>query len=124
MKKSKVTNAASVTSDFVRGAVAAASVAGGYDASCTHDYRLEDCVLFKLNLRKAKPRRNAKKVRSPAEAWIAGFSVALAEAVRSGCAATTVRRIAAASGITLRTAKKAGVDAYDLKDLKRAEVDP
>ncbi len=41
---------------FITGAQAAASVANSY--TTTHPYRLDDCILSKLNIRKTKPRKN------------------------------------------------------------------
>jgi len=49
---------------FQVGAEAAAEIADGYNASTTHEHRLGDCILCKLNLTKRKkPRRNGKRIR-------------------------------------------------------------
>lgn len=59
------------------------------------------------------------------KAWIAGFSVALAEMHRrllGGNDSTGVCEVARNAGITISTAKAAGVDPYDLKELKKAGV--
>lgn len=45
-------------SEFERGARAAADVAAQYNATSSHPYRLDDCILGKLNLRQRVPRRN------------------------------------------------------------------
>lgn len=46
---------------FKRGAEAAAGIAASYDYLSTHSHRVSDCVLSKLNLRDAKPRKNRRK---------------------------------------------------------------
>src|SRR5580765_859387 len=110
---------------FQRGITAAADIAGTYDASSTHPYRLGDCILVKLNIRKRKPRRNRYAQRGEREAWLGGFAVALAEMHRrlvDGNDSTGVCEVARAAGLTLRAARDAGVDAFDLKELKRAGI--
>jgi predicted RNA-binding Zn-ribbon protein involved in translation (DUF1610 family) len=44
--------------DFIRGAKASAAVASTYNSSTSHPFRLEDCILGKLNLRERPPRKN------------------------------------------------------------------
>lgn len=48
---------------FRRGAAAAAGIASEmYDGCSTHEYRLDDCILSKMNLRNGKPRKNKRRV--------------------------------------------------------------
>ena len=110
------------SSEFRRGIYAAAELAGSYNASSTHPYRLDDCILAKLNVRRAKPRRNAQTQRSERESWMSGYAVALAEMHRRLADSTGVCEVALAAGLTLKAARAAGVSAFDLKDLKRAGV--
>ena len=49
------------------GATAAADVADQYNGATTHEYRLGDCVLGKMNIRKGKPRRNERRLLSHKE---------------------------------------------------------
>lgn len=50
-----------LTEDFIRGATAAADVASSYNADSAHPYRLDDCILAKLNIRKEPPRPNDRR---------------------------------------------------------------
>jgi hypothetical protein len=112
--------------DYVRGVEAAAGVIEQYNSSTTHPYRLDDCVLCKLNVTKrAKPRRNTTKLASPKDTWVQGFATALAEMHRrllGGNDSDGVRAVACEAGITLAIAKKAGVSSYDWRELRRAGV--
>jgi hypothetical protein len=115
----------SMRSAYRQGVLAAADVAATYNASTTHPHRLDDCILAKLNLRKQKPRANEQHLQNPEAAWAAGFAVALAEMHRrlvEGNDSTGVREVARAAGLTLKIARKIGVDARDVKELKRAGV--
>ena len=47
-----------ISIEFRRGAEAAAAMAEQYNAGSSHEYRLDDCILGKLNLRDGKPRKN------------------------------------------------------------------
>jgi hypothetical protein len=110
--------------EYLRGAKDAAAMAGEYDGSSTHPYRLEDCILGKLNIgRRAKPRKNPRKVQDPKDAWSCGFGLALAEVNRAFAQPTTVRDVARAAGFTgkegLQELKRVGLDSYDLKELKK-----
>jgi len=112
-------------SEFQRGVRAAADVAQSYDSTSTHPYRLDDCILAKLNVGRRKPRRNRKVQRNERDAWLSGFAVALAEMHRrllGGNDGASVRKVAQEAGLTLTSARSAGVSAYDLKELKRAGV--
>jgi ribose 5-phosphate isomerase RpiB len=112
-------------SDFQRGAIAAASVAETYDSTSTHPYRLGDCILSKLNIRKAKPRVNRSAPRNERDAWLSGFAVALAEIHRqllNGNNSTGICAAARGAGLTLASARAAGVSAFDLKELKKAGI--
>lgn len=90
--------------EFVRGAKAAASVAEQYNGATTHLYRLEDCILAKLNIGRRKPRRNRKALRSEQSSWLAGFAVALAEMHKLN-GGSHVREVARAAGLTLKPAR-------------------
>jgi len=115
--------------EFQRGAIMAASVADGYDATSTHPYRLGDCILSKLNIRKQKPRvnKNAPKHAplNESNSWLNGFAVALAEIHRQllhGNNSSGVCAAARAAGLTLASARAASVSDYDLKELKKAGI--
>lgn len=111
--------------EFQQGAVAAADLACGYNASSTHPYRLDDCILAKLNIRKQKPRRNPHAQRTEQDAWLAGFATALAEMHRrllNGNDSTGVRKVAQAAGLTIRAARAVGVSPFDLRELQRAGI--
>lgn len=108
--------------DYVRGAKAAASVAGDYDGCSTHEHRLEDLVLGKLHIGRRRPRKNQSRVKSPDDAWTCGFALALAEMHRHFQDSSSVCAVARDAGLTVASAKAAGVDAYDWKELKRAGV--
>lgn len=111
-----------MTIEFRRGARAAADVADAYNASTSHSHRLGDCVLAKLNLTKRKPRRNRQAQAHEEEAWVHGFAVALAEVLDLGAPESAVCAAARAAGLTIASARSCGVDAFDLKRLKRAGV--
>ena len=66
---------------YKHGVAAAAGVldGGGFNATTTHEYRLGDVVLCKLNQTKRdKPRRNTKCLQSPEDALAPGYALALA----------------------------------------------
>lgn len=112
-------------SEYQRGAIAAASVVENYDSTSTHPYRLGDCILFKLNIRKQKPRVNRSAPRNARDSWQRGFAVALAEIHRQllhGNDSTSVCAVARAAGLTRSSARAAGVDPFDLKELKKAGI--
>jgi hypothetical protein len=110
--------------DFVRGVKCAADIAAQYDSSSTHAYRLDDCILCKLNvIKREKPRKNKHRLTHPGTAWIHGYAVALAEMHRLGGHSSTVCEAARAAGLTLRDAKGAGTDPFDLRELKKAGVE-
>lgn len=59
------------------------------------------------------------------EAWIRGFVTALADMHRRlirGNDSSSVRRVANAAGVTIKSARSAGVSAYDLKELRKAGI--
>jgi len=47
---------------FSHGIRYAAEIADTYNGTTTHPYRLGDCILFKLNQTKKKPRKNKKRL--------------------------------------------------------------
>jgi len=111
-------------SEFQRGIIAAAGVAEAYDVASTHPYRLGDCILAKLNVGSRKPRRNRQIQRNARDAWLSGFAVALATHHRlfGGNDSTGVCEVARGAGLTLKSARAAGVSVFDLKELKRAGI--
>lgn len=111
--------------DFQRGVVAAADVARAYNDASSHPYRLDDCILAKLNVRGRKPRRNPAAQRTEKDAWLSGFAVALAEMHRrlvGGNDSTGICEVARVAGLTLEAARAAGASDFDIKELKRAGV--
>jgi hypothetical protein len=112
-----------ISKEFRKGAELAADQADQYNGSTTHPLRLGDCILSKLNLRDAKPRRNKHKVQNPKNAWACGLACALGEMLRDWQADPLAAvAIAKGAGLTLATFKAAGVDDYDLRALRRAGV--
>jgi DNA-binding CsgD family transcriptional regulator len=57
-----------------------------------------------------------------ADNWVGGFAVALAEVLRYGGGNTCVCQAAWAVGLTLAAAQGAGVSAFDLEALKKAQI--
>lgn len=47
---------------YEAGATAAAHLADQYNGSTTHEYRLGDCILGKMNIRKRRPRKNERRI--------------------------------------------------------------
>ena len=65
------------------------------------------------------------RLQDPKDAWVCGFSLALADIHRQligGNDSKSVCAVARAAGVTLATAKAAGVSSFDLKELRRAGV--
>lgn len=62
--------------------------------------------------------------------WVAGVGYALAEMLRNNASPDAAQRTMEAAGLTLASFKRAGVDPFDLKDLrlaappKRDDADP
>lgn len=111
------------TAAFKRGVLAAAALADDYNASTTLEYRLGDIIACKFNAtRRNKPRRNDKRVKSENDVRIQGMALALSEVHRHFKASTAVKEVARDAGLTIKEMKKAGVDAYDWKELRRAGV--
>ena len=112
-------------SEFQQGVMAAADVAKAYDSTSTHPYRLADCILAKLNVGRQKPRRNRQVQRNERDAWLSGFAVALAEMHRQllgGNDSSGVCRVARDAGLTIASARAAGVSVFDLQELKKAGI--
>lgn len=122
MSKQRTTVNRVLSLEFARGARAAADVASNYDSSSAHDHRLGDCILAKLNLRAAPPRRNRKKLESPDRAFVRGMSLALAEMHRRTGCSSDVQEIARGAGLSLKDMRDAGVSSYDLRRLRQAGV--
>ena len=114
-----------MTKDFKKGVRAAACVASDYNGSTTHPYRLDDCIAGKLNVGRLRPRRNKKRLQDPKDAWICGLATGLAEMHRrllGGNDSKGVVEVARNCGVTIYSAKSAGVSSFDLKELRRAGV--
>lgn len=123
VRKSGIKSPSEKAADFNRGAKVAADLAEQYNGSSTHEYRLGDCILYKLNLRKGKPRKNKKQISSSDHTWIRGFGTALAEVYRllaDGNEAKGIRTIAAAAGVNLAALREAEVHPLDIRALRRA----
>ena len=52
---------------YEAGAAAAADHADQYNGSTTHEFRLGDCILGKMNIRKGRPRKNERRILSHKE---------------------------------------------------------
>lgn len=52
---------------YEAGAAAAADHADQYNGSTTHEYRLGDCILGKMNIRNGRPRKNKERILSHKE---------------------------------------------------------
>jgi hypothetical protein len=107
--------------EFVRGVLAAAAVAEMYNSSSTHEYRLDDCIAMKLNVvGRKRPRRNKKRVENPADTFVRGVALALAEMHRLGASSSNVVDVAHDAGLDVKVLKLSGVDLFDQKELKKA----
>lgn len=107
-----------INPDFVRGAKAAADVASSYESVSAHPYRLQDCILMKLNLtRRKKPRAN----RRANDEWLKGFGLALAEASRQLGAPSGIGVVLRDSGVTLAMLQRAGLEGFDLDELRKCK---
>lgn len=105
------------------GATHAADIADQYNSSTTHDHRIGDCVLAKMNLRRARPRRNGRKLPSAAdverrvdEAMIRGIALALSDDTDR----TRVQRVCRGAGLTVADFTRAEVPDSILGNLRRA----
>ena len=107
------------------GAHQAAAVAADYNSSTTHPYRLEDCILGKLNIRKAAPRRNLQAVTCHEHSWLQGLAnglVSMNEDLLGGSNSKAVIRACHAAGATLDDFRRAKVLPSLIKALKKAGV--
>jgi hypothetical protein len=101
---------------FVAGARSAAEMASQYNASTSHPYRLDDCILSKLNIRRAKPRKNKTCRR---DEWICGYAAALAVFVRMFHFSSSALSVMRGDNFTIEKFAKAGVEPFDLKELRK-----
>ena len=115
--------------EYERGVLAAAGVAATYNSSTTHEYRLDDCSAYKLNVGKRRqPRRNLQKIEDPDSMWTRGVAAAFAsfaemhQGLIDGSDPDGVQRVATACGLTIAYARRCGVPAYDLKRLRKAGI--
>ena len=105
---------------FRRGAEAAALVAADYDRLSCHDHLVSDCILAKLNIRRRRPRRNPDKYKN---SWLNGYGFGLAEVSRQGDN-HGIAEAARAAGVSINDLKAAGLDPYDLKELRKTLPKP
>ena len=116
------------TDGYTRGVIAAADVASQYNRSTSHPYRLDDCILDKLNVTKRKkPRKNTEKLPSTEDTLLLGFGLGLVEMLAQfgGAGQETggaFCRAAASRGLTLKVARRLGMMSGDVDRLKRAGV--
>jgi hypothetical protein len=64
----------------------------------------------------------SKRLQAVDDSWTRGFALALAEIHRLGGHSSNVRDVARDAGVTIKSARKVGVDAYDWSELKKAGV--
>lgn len=115
---------------FERGVRTAAQLASEYDGASANPYRIEDCILGKLNVKGAriKARKNtrsqvvARTALAEAEdrALTRGFGLALSEMQQRFDQSSLVAEVCQAFGkATMKDFKEAGLEAYDLKHLRK-----
>jgi hypothetical protein len=105
---------------FGRGIEAAAAVATDYDRLSCHDHLVSDCILAKLNVRKRRPRRNPSKFKN---SWLNGYGFALSEVARQN-GGDGIEAAARTAGVSLADLKAAGLDPYDIKELRKVLPKP
>lgn len=99
------------------------------DYATTHPYRLDDCILGKLNQSSRKrPRKNPAKLpdlqqteQALRNEWVRGFVVALAEVHRLSGNSSAICDVARDAGVTIAMARKLA-DLYDYRQLEKAGV--
>ena len=99
---------------FWAGVRAAAYFASQYNATSTHPYRLDDCILCKLNVpgAPARPRVNRRANSGDFER---GYIQAVAEFARRP---TSPADVLSAAGITLEVAEKVRVLSFDMEAIR------
>lgn len=108
--------------EYLRGVRDAAVIADDYNSSTIHRYRLGDCILAKLNVIKGEPRKNKNPTRTYQAGEVCGMALALAEINRKHDQPSIVREVAREAGLTIAEMREAGVDSYDLKELRKVGV--
>jgi len=71
------------------------------------------------------PDKHSNKTTNEQRAWLSGYAVALAEMHRrltGGNDSTGVCEVARLAGLTIKAAREAGVDSFDINELVRAGV--
>lgn len=101
--------------EYVAGIKAAAGIAADYNSSSDHPYRLDDCILAKLNVSRRRPRLNPK---SP---FLQGYATALASLIRLYDKPSLVKSVMTMDGITLKKLIDAGAEEFDLKQLRKVK---
>lgn len=101
---------------FKQGVKAAAAVASAYNSVSAHQFRLDDCILMKLNVSR---RRNPRKNRHAEDKWLCGFGLAMAELSRTLGRPSAIKTIMREAGVTIPMLKRAGLDEYDLNELQQ-----
>lgn len=102
-------------SELRRGIEMAAGIADDYTSSSGHPYRLGDCVLWKLNATNRKPRKNLHAN----DQWLRGYAAALAAIIRLHDQVSVAKSALSGDGITLAKLKRAGVDQFDMEQLRK-----
>jgi len=123
-RKVRVVDDTAVRAAYERGARAAADVAAQYDPYTSHDYRLGDCVLGKLNLRQRPPRKNRRRLPTTSDARLHGFLIALVELARypGHGDPKDMLRVARDAGVTLAEARRVGAGPRELVILRRLGI--
>jgi hypothetical protein len=103
-------------SEFARGARAAAGVAAEYEKHSSLPTRLSDRILCRLNLSDRQPRKNPHA----GDQFWQGYALALAHLVRTYGEKSMTCDIMLGDNVGLATLKRAGVDDFDLVELKSA----
>jgi hypothetical protein len=102
-------------SEYARGARDAADLTTEYECVNSHPYRLSDCILGKMNLRDGKPRKNP---RAGSQFW-QGYALVLADIIRDYGECSLACNVMMGNGTTLKTFRRAGVDNYDMIELRK-----
>jgi hypothetical protein len=102
-------------SEYARGAREAAAFASEYDGASGHPYRFSDCILGKMNLRDGKPRKNPH---AGNQFW-RGYALVLADIIRDYGECSLACNVMMGNGTTLKTFRRAGVDNYDMIELRK-----
>ena len=107
-------------SELRRGIEMAADIASQYNATSSHLYRLDDCILGKLNAtRRKKPRKNPRAI-NPVREWFRGYATALAGVVRVVGPALG-KTIMQNDNFTVADLRRAKLDGFDMRQIRKIE---